>query len=183
MAPEIKKGLKDVYLDTTESSFIDGQEGKLLYRGYNIHELAEKSTFEETAYLLLYGSLPNKRQLSDFDAVLRANRIIPDEIIQVLDLVKSSHPMDALRTGVSALAAFDPDVKDNSTEATIPQSGPPHCNGPNHSRRPSPAKAGVGACGAGPGTEPRRKLPENGLRRGARARDRRFIGRGLHPPR
>ena len=119
MAPEIKKGLKDVYLDTTESSFIDGQEGKLLYRGYNIHELAEKSTFEETAYLLLYGSLPNKRQLSDFDAVLRANRIIPDEIIQVLDLVKSSHPMDALRTGVSALAAFDPDVKDNSTEATI----------------------------------------------------------------
>ena len=119
MAPEIKKGLKDVYLDTTESSFIDGQEGKLLYRGYNIHELAEKSTFEETAYLLLYGSLPNKRQLSDFDAVLRANRIIPDGIIQVLDLVKSSHPMDALRTGVSALAAFDPDVKDNSTEATI----------------------------------------------------------------
>ena len=119
MAPEIMKGLKDVYLDTTESSFIDGQEGKLLYRGYNIHELAEKSTFEETAYLLLYGSLPNKQQLSDFDAVLRANRIIPDEIIQVLDLVKSSHPMDALRTGVSALAAFDPDVNDNSAEATI----------------------------------------------------------------
>ena len=119
MAPEIKRGLKDVYLDTTESSFIDGQEGKLLYRGYDIHDLAEKSTFEETVYLLLYGSLPNKQQLEDFDATLRANRIIPNEIIQVLDLVKSSHPMDALRTGVSALAAFDPDVNDNSTEATI----------------------------------------------------------------
>ena len=118
MAPQIERGLKDVYLDTTESSFIDGQEGKLLYRGYNIHDLAEKSTFEETVYLLLYGSLPNKQQLEDFDATLRANRIIPDEIIQVLDLVKSSHPMDALRTGVSALAAFDPDVNDNSTEAT-----------------------------------------------------------------
>ena len=118
MAPQIMKGLKDVYLDTTESSFIDGQEGKLLYRGYNIHDLAEKSTFEETVYLLLYGNLPNKQQLEDFDATLRANRIIPDEIIQVLDLVKSSHPMDALRTGVSALAAFDPDVNDNSTEAT-----------------------------------------------------------------
>ncbi len=119
MAPEIMKGLKDVYLDTTESSFIDGQEGKLLYRGYNIHDLAEKSTFEETVYLLLYGCLPTKQQLEGFDATLRANRIIPDEIIQVLELVKSSHPMDALRTGVSALAAFDSDVNDNSTEATI----------------------------------------------------------------
>lgn len=52
MPPEIIKGLKDVYLDTTTSSFIDGQEGKLLYRGYNIHDLAENSTFEEVIYLL-----------------------------------------------------------------------------------------------------------------------------------
>ena len=119
MAPEIIKGLKDVYLDTTKSSFIDGQEGKLLYRGYSIHDLAEKSTFEEVIYLLFYGKLPNKQQLQDFDATLRANRRLPDEVIQVLDLVKASHPMDALRTGVSALAAFDPEVTDNSTEATI----------------------------------------------------------------
>jgi citrate synthase len=119
MAPEIMKGLKDVYLDTTESSFIDGQEGKLLYRGYNIHDLAEESTFEEVIYLLLYGSLPTKQQLKEFDTTLKANRRIPDEVIQVLDLVKSSHPMDALRTGISALSAFDPDVNDNSTEATI----------------------------------------------------------------
>jgi citrate synthase len=119
MAPEIVKGLKDVYLDTTKASFIDGQEGKLLYRGYNIHDLAEKSTFEEVVYLLLYGSLPNKKQLADFDAELRANRIVPDEVIQILDLVKASHPMDALRTGISALSAFDPEVNDNSTEATI----------------------------------------------------------------
>jgi citrate synthase len=119
MAPEIMKGLKDVYLDTTESSFIDGQEGKLLYRGYNIHDLAEKSTFEEVVYLLLYGKLPNKQELADFDSTLRANRRIPDEVIQVLDLVKNSHPMDALRTGISALSAFDPEVDDNSPEATI----------------------------------------------------------------
>jgi len=119
MAPQIMKGLKDVYLDTTESSFIDGQEGKLLYRGYNIHDLAEKSTFEEVVYLLLYGSLPTKQQLEEFDSTLRANRRIPDEVIQVLELVKASHPMDALRTGVSALAAFDSDVSDNSVEATI----------------------------------------------------------------
>ena len=119
MAPEIMKGLKDVYLDTTESSFIDGQVGKLLYRGYDIHDLAEKSTFEEVIYLLLYGALPTGRQLQEFDSTLRANRRIPDEVIQVLDLVKASHPMDALRTGISAMAAFDPEVADNSIEATI----------------------------------------------------------------
>ena len=119
MAPEIMKGLKDVYLDTTESSFIDGQVGKLLYRGYDIHDLAEKSTFEEVIYLLLYGALPTSQQLQEFDNTLRANRRIPDEVIQVLDLVKASHPMDALRTGVSAMSAFDPEVADNSVEATI----------------------------------------------------------------
>lgn len=117
--PNIVKGLKDVYLDTTEASFIDGQVGKLLYRGYDIHDLAEKSTFEEVIYLLLYGALPNAQQLADFDAELRANRRIPDEVVQVLDLVKASHPMDALRTGISALSAFDPEVADNSIEATI----------------------------------------------------------------
>ena len=119
MAPEIMKGLKDVYLDTTESSFIDGQVGKLLYRGYDIHDLAEKSNFEEVIYLLLYGALPTGQQLQEFDGVLRSNRRIPDEVIQVLDLVKASHPMDALRTGISAMSAFDPEVADNSVEATI----------------------------------------------------------------
>ena len=96
MPPEIIKGLKDVYFDTTESSFIDGIEGKLLYRGYNIHDLAEKSTFEEVVYLLLYGKLPNTKQLAEFDALMRANRIIPDDVIQILDLIKTGHPMDAI---------------------------------------------------------------------------------------
>ena len=56
MAPEIMKGLKDVYLDTTKSSFIDGEEGILLYRGYNIHDLAEKSTFEEVIYFKIFST-------------------------------------------------------------------------------------------------------------------------------
>ena len=116
---EIKRGLRDVYIDTTESSLVDGQAGKLLYRGYNIHDLAEKSTFEEVVYLLLYGDLPTRRQLDEFNTTLRANRSIPDEVIQVLRLVKNSHPMDALRTGISALSAFDPEISDNSVEATI----------------------------------------------------------------
>ena len=116
---EIRRGLRNVYIDTTEASFVDGQVGKLLYRGYNIHDLAEKSTFEEVIYLLLYGDLPTRSQLDELDATLRAHRAIPDDVIQVLRLVKNSHPMDALRTGVSAMSAFDEEVEDNSKEATI----------------------------------------------------------------
>ena len=116
---EIRRGLKDVVFDTSEASFVDGQAGKLLYRGYNIHDLAEQSTFEEIVYLLFYGELPTRSQLDAFDAELRANREIPDEVVQVMRLVAKSHPMDALRTAVSALSAFDPDVNDNSEEATI----------------------------------------------------------------
>ncbi len=116
---ELRRGLRDVYIDNTKSSFIDGDIGKLLYRGYSIHDLAEKSTFEETVYLLLYGKLPIHKELDDFDVVLRANRSIPDEVVNVVDLVKNSHPMDVLRTGMSALSAFDPEVGDNSIEATL----------------------------------------------------------------
>jgi citrate synthase len=116
---EIKRGLQGVYIDRTQSSFIDGEMGKLLYRGYSIHDLAEKSTFEETVYLLLYGKLPKREELNDFEAQLRASRSIPSEVMQVIRLVQGAHPMDALRTAVSALAAFDPDVADNSLEATL----------------------------------------------------------------
>ncbi|MCI0441127.1 MAG: citrate (Si)-synthase [Chloroflexi bacterium] len=116
---ELKRGLRDVYIDRSTTSFIDGKEGKLLYRGYDIHDLAEKATFEEVVYLLLYGSLPTRRQLADFDATLKANRNLPEEIIQVIQLTKNAHPMDVLRTAVSALSAFDPDVEDNSREATL----------------------------------------------------------------
>ena len=116
---EIKRGLKDVYFATSEASFIDGNIDKLLYRGYNIDDMARNSTFEETVYLLLYGKLPTAKELSDFDAQLRANRTLPRELLQVIDIVKASHPMDVLRTAVSALAAFDPDTADNSKEATL----------------------------------------------------------------
>ena len=116
---DIRRGLKDVYIDKTEASFIDGNIGKLLYRGYSIHDLAEKSTFEEVVYLLLYGKLPNYHELKGFDAQLRADRGIPDDVIEIIDRVKGGHPMDVLRTAVSALSAFDPEVGDNSVEATI----------------------------------------------------------------
>jgi citrate synthase len=116
---EIKRGLKDVYFATSEASFIDGNIGKLLYRGYNIDDMARYSTFEETVYLLLYGKLPTAKELADFDTQLRANRTLPREVMQVIEIVKASHPMDVLRTAVSALAAFDPETADNSKEATL----------------------------------------------------------------
>ena len=116
---ELKRGLQGVYIDKTQSSFIDGTEGKLLYRGYSIHDLAEMASFEETVYLLLYGKLPNRSELEAFDAVLRANRSIPDGVLEIIRLTKDAHPMDVLRTAVSAHAAFDPDTADNSPEATL----------------------------------------------------------------
>ncbi|MBI4497790.1 MAG: citrate (Si)-synthase [Chloroflexi bacterium] len=117
--PEIQPGLKGVYLATTESSFIDGEVGKLLYRGYNIHDLAERSTFEETAYLLLYGKLPTARELASFTAELTAHRTLPSALFEVIRAVAQAHPMDALRTALSALAAFDPEAKDTSPEAAL----------------------------------------------------------------
>lgn len=115
---QLHRGLRDVYLDRTEASFIDGQEGKLLYRGYNIHDLAQKSTAEETMYLLLYGILPTRPQLDEFKAQLVAARPLPNEIIDIMRLTKKAHPMDILRTAVSAISAFDPETEDNSLDAT-----------------------------------------------------------------
>ena len=122
METTLARGLKDVVLDTTESSFIDGEAGILLYRGYTIHDLAEHSNFEEVCYLLLHGSLPTAEELGAFRKRLASYRALPKEIIEVLRLVQGAHPMDALRTGISAVAAFDPDVADNSREANVRKS-------------------------------------------------------------
>ena len=122
MVAELARGLKDVVLDTTESSFINGEEGILLYRGYNIHDLAQQSNFVEVSYLLLYGSLPTRTQLDEFTKRLTSYRKLPDEVIQIIRLIKDAHPMDVLRTAASAVAAFDPDVADNSREANLRKS-------------------------------------------------------------
>jgi len=115
----LHRGLVGVYFDRSATTFIDGKEGVLEYRGYNINELAEHSTFEETAYLLIHGVLPTQAQLDDYDTELKGARELPEQIFDVIEIVKDAHPMDALRTAVSALSGFDPDRNDNSTEATI----------------------------------------------------------------
>ena len=119
METTLARGLRNVVLDTTQSSFIDGEAGVLLYRGYSIHDLAQRSNFEEVAYLLLYGALPTRAELEQLRGRLRSQRPLPAAVIEVIRLVKVAHPMDALRTAVSALAAFDPDVDDNSREANL----------------------------------------------------------------
>lgn len=116
---KIFRGLKGVYFDRSPCTFIDGRAGELRYRGYSIHDLAEHSTFEETAWLLLHGELPTRPQLDRFDADLKAARTLPEPIYDIIRTLKTAHPMDALRTAVSALAAFDPEVGDNSREATL----------------------------------------------------------------
>ena len=118
-AIKIHRGLKGVYFERSACTFIDGKAGDLRYRGYSIHDLAEHSSFEETAWLLLNGELPSAQQLAGFDADLKTARKLAEPIYDMIRAMKSAHPMDTLRTAVSALSAFDPDVADNSREATL----------------------------------------------------------------
>ena len=119
MNEEIHRGLKGVYFDRSRVCYIDGRAGELRYRGYSIHDLAERSTFEETCYLLLKGELPSRAELEDFDSELKGARKLPEEILDLVKIVRTAHPMDVLRTAVSALAAFDPEVADNSAQAIV----------------------------------------------------------------
>ena len=80
-AIKIQRGLKGVYFDRSPCTFIDGKAGELRYRGYSIHDLAEHSSFEETAWLLLNGELPSKQQLAAFDADLKAARKLPAPVL------------------------------------------------------------------------------------------------------
>jgi citrate synthase len=116
---KIQRGLKGVYFDRSPCTFIDGKAGELRYRGYSIHDLAQRSTFEETAFLLLYGELPTAPELARFDAELKAARALPAPVLDIIRTIKAAHPMDVLRTAVSALSAFDPQTADNSREATL----------------------------------------------------------------
>jgi citrate synthase len=117
--PEIHRGLNNIYFDRSRASFIDGKAGKLLYRGYSIHDLAQHSTFEETSYLLLHGELPNRPQLDAFEKEVRAEREIPGAVIDIIRATQQAHPMDVLRTATSALSTFDAEAEDKSSEATL----------------------------------------------------------------
>ncbi|MCI4369266.1 MAG: citrate synthase [Thermoplasmata archaeon] len=105
----VQRGLEDVVALESRICFIDGKGGRLIYEGYDIRELAARSTFEEIAYLLWYGRLPSARQLEELTTRLATLREVPAPLRRLLEQVpESSSPMDVLRTAVSALAVYEP---------------------------------------------------------------------------
>ena len=117
------KGLQDVIANESSICFIDGAQGILSYRGIDIHELADRSTFEETTYLLWNGKLPNPAELSAFTQELAAARKLPTPVIDFLrTLPKDASPMEVLRTAVSLLSIYDPDSKSTTPEANLRKS-------------------------------------------------------------
>jgi citrate synthase len=116
----LNKGLEDVVVATSSICDVKGDEGRLIYQGIDIHELAEQATFEEVIYLLWHGSLPTKAQLDGLKADLAAHRAVPSQVIDLMkQFPKNAHPMDILRTAVSAAAFYDADAWDNSAEANM----------------------------------------------------------------
>ncbi|MCL4507661.1 MAG: citrate synthase [Chloroflexi bacterium] len=117
--PAFVKGLAGIVAVQTGISSVDGPTSTLLYRGINIHDLAERAQYEEVAFMLLYGHLPNSSELAEFDFHLVANRWLPAPLYAMLrQLPRDTVPMEVLRTTVSALSFFDPEIEDVSPEAT-----------------------------------------------------------------
>ncbi|RJP19373.1 MAG: citrate synthase [Candidatus Abyssobacteria bacterium SURF_5] len=114
------KGLEGVVVADSQICYIDGNRGILAYRGYPINELADGASFEEIVYLLWYGKLPNRDELEAFQKQLAAERDLPQPIIDFITAAPvDAHPMDILRTAVSALALHDPETEDASREANL----------------------------------------------------------------
>ena len=108
----VDRGLEGVVVGSTELSNVEGEEGRLTYRGFDIHDLAPHATFEEVVYLLLFGQLPNRHQLADLNVRLAANRLLPQPLIDAMHAMpKTAWPMDVLRTMISALAVFDSEMQ------------------------------------------------------------------------
>jgi citrate synthase len=114
------KGLEGIVATNSSICYIDGELGILAYRGIDIHELAEHSTFEETCYLLWFGRLPNRTELNELHERLAQERKLDPAILELLRKApKTALPMDVLRTAVSALAFYDADEKKNDHDANV----------------------------------------------------------------
>ena len=113
-------GLEGVIAGKSNVCKVDSENSRLLYRGYSIVDLAEKSNFEEVAYLLIKGSLPKREELADFIKALKTERPIPEQLLKMFyGFPKRAIPMDMLRAGVSFLALFDTEESDNSHDANV----------------------------------------------------------------
>ncbi len=110
MAPELVPGLEGIPIAESAISFVDGQAGRLEYRGINIEHLAEHSTFEETSYLLMFGKLPTQAELDKFREELSTQRRLKYRIIELIKcLPETGHPMDAVQAGIAAIGMFYPE--------------------------------------------------------------------------
>ena len=117
------KGLAGVVAANSGICWIDGDAGVLAYRGIDIHELAEKSTFEETTFLLWFGHLPRAAELKEFSRRLSEARVIDPSIYDLMRAFpKTATPMEVLRTAVSALSFYDADESDNEHDANVSKS-------------------------------------------------------------
>jgi len=118
---EIGRGLEGAISNTTEIGYVNGAKGWLIYRGYNCFDLARLSSFEETAYLLLFGKLPSQSEFESFDEILKEYRKVPSQVIEVVQAITASnskvHPMSALGTAVSILGTLDEKAGDTSVDA------------------------------------------------------------------
>ena len=113
-------GLRGVTVADTKISFIDGEKGILIYRGYRIEQLAQDSSFMEVAYLILNGYLPNKNELMEFGALVKDERHLPDYVYEILNTYpKDAAPMDVLQSAVTSLAMSDPDLLEETRDANI----------------------------------------------------------------
>jgi 2-methylcitrate synthase len=116
-APDIKRGLEGVVVDTTAVSQVTSETSSLVYRGYPVQDLAEQCSFEEVAYLILNGELPTRAQLDTFIQQERAQRQIPQQLLTFLQqFPRHAHPMDSIRTAVSWLGMDDPTTPDTSPQ-------------------------------------------------------------------
>lgn len=116
----VAEGLKGVVIGKSEICFIDGKRGKLIYRGYDIHDLVKHSNFEEVVYLLWYGKLPTKKNFDDLYKSLVTNRALSKEAISLLkSFPKKATPMEVLRTAISTLSLTDHSADDNSFESNV----------------------------------------------------------------
>jgi citrate synthase len=106
----IKAGLEDIVAAESAICDVNGKEGRLIYQGYDIHDLAEHSTFEEVVYLLWNGRLPLKEELAELNKQLQTNRKLAPEVVAIMKkLPHDANPMEVLRTAVSLMSMYDPD--------------------------------------------------------------------------
>lgn len=120
MSTVTSRGLADVVASPSSICYIDGEKGILAYRGYNIHDLAERSTFAETAWLLWFGQLPGAAELAELNRQFAQDAVLPEAVLKLLhSFPAQSSPMVTLRTAVSALALYDADAADMSREANV----------------------------------------------------------------